>query len=521
MGLLARLISGTLRADALPGPADDYWYQPRGVMTPAGVRMDAEAAKKISAWYRGRDILATVLAMLPLQVLERLPKDGGAQPARGNPLYDILHDKPNASQDSFQWRRQAMYHLIDHGNAYDEIIPGPRGFVDALRPIDPTLVTPELLVSGRKLFHVRDAVTNATRVLTQDEIFHLCGASDDGVVGKGILEYARTSLGTASATESYAANIFSRGTLHGGVIENPGVLDPEASKRMALSFITAAGNWHLPKILEQGSVFKPNLMTPENAQMLLSRRYTVDDIARWLGVPRQMLENSDPSYGNAEQFNQAFIDYTMGPWLALFEFAIADQLIIAPQKYYAQFTREALVRGNLGVRWAAHVAAVNAGIKSVDEVRAVENLNKRGGPADELREPQNITGKPAALDEGNAPPVPPPGSAPPPEDGSRALAEAIVTESAARVLRKEVVAVQKLAVRHAGDEEAFAEAVTEFYSKHVTLVSQTLQMSEAEASAYCAGQARQIVAGPWVDAIARWQDPFYAAGVAAIALEGI
>jgi phage portal protein BeeE len=130
---------------------------------------------------------------------------------------------------------------------------------------------------------------------------------------------------------------------------------------MALSFATKMGEWHLPKILEQGSKFVPNDMTPEDAQMLLSRKYTVDDIARWLGVPRLMLENSDPSFGNAEQFTQNFIDFFMGPWLSLWEYAIRDQLIIDPDRFFAQFTRQALVRGNFKDRVDGLTSMVNAG----------------------------------------------------------------------------------------------------------------------------------------------------------------
>jgi hypothetical protein len=87
------------------------------------------------------------------------------------------------------------------------------------------------------------------------------------------------------------------------------------------------------------------------------------------------------------------------------------------------------------------------------------------------------------------------------------------------LLRKEVAEVQKLAVRHAGDEDAFVEAVTEFYAKHVTLVTLTLQMSVADAEVYCANQARQVVNGDWVAALELWRTPAYAEGVAAIALD--
>jgi HK97 family phage portal protein len=524
MDVLGRILTG---GDlwATWGPLDDRWYQQNpGVVTEAGIRVDADQAKKISAWYRGRDILATVLAMLPLQVMERLPNGGGANPAKGEPLYGVLHDKPNSWQDSFRWRRQQMYHLIDYGNGINKIVAGgaARGFVGELHPVDPRLVTATQLESKRIVYTIKNPKTNQPTTATQDEIFHLCGASDDGFWGKGILEYARQSLGTASATESYAANIFSRGTLHGGVIENPGVLNEGAARRMALSFATKMGEWHLPKILEQGSKFVPNDMTPEDAQMLLSRKYTVDDIARWLGVPRLMLENSDPSFGNAEQFTQNFIDFFMGPWLSLWEYAIRDQLIIDPDRFFAQFTRQALVRGNFKDRVDGLTSMVNAGIITVDEARDVEDLNKRGGAADELREPQNITGKPAVpssdtQDDPAADPAEP-------AQGARAAraelrAHAIAHASAERLLRKEVAAVQKAAVRHAADEDAFVAAVTAFYEAHVALVVATLSMSEAEARTYCAGQAHQIVNGEWLRALDLWQTSAYAGGLAAIALE--
>lgn len=403
MDLMAQIFA----AGGTPAPTDDFWYQPVGTMTDAGVRIDAEQAKKISAWYRGRDILATVLAMLPMQVMERLPNDGGSQPARDYPLYDVLHGEPNGWQDSFAWRRMKMYHLIDHGMAFDFIRSGDRGYVESLEPIYPSRESappsarwvmagpPFLSDSGTLLFKVRDARTSQVTVHVQSEIFYLMGASDDGVVGKGILEYARGSLGTASATESYAATVYSRGSLNSGVIETPGVLQGDAGKRMAQSFITASKDWHLPKVLEQGAKWNESKLTPEDQQMLLSREFSVDDMARWLGVPRLMLENSDPSYGNAEQFTQNFVDINMGGWFALWEFACNRQLVVDPARYFVRINRKAIVRANWRDLVDGTVALVNAGIESVDEARAnALDMPKRGGRANELREPQNITGKP-------------------------------------------------------------------------------------------------------------------------------
>jgi len=512
MDLLARLFDGDLHAGT-PGPTDDFWYQPTagGVLTAAGMRVDEDGAQKLSAWFRGRFILQIVLAMLPFPILRRLPHDGGAELAVDHPLYDVLHDQPNDVDDSFQWRCTKMGHLIDHGHAYDWIVPGPRGFAHQLVPIAPTLVTPKqqrvtlangAVIPGRMLYDVRNDQTGRTSTFTQDDIFHLRAPG-----GHGILAHARSSLGTALATESFAAATFGRGSLNGGVIENPGVMDEEASRRMARSFITAAGDWRLPKVLEQGSTFKESTLSPEDFQMLLSRKFSVDDVARWLGVPRQMLENSDPSFGNAEQFWQSFLTIGMGGWLSLFEFAVNSQLILAPQTYFARFTRQAIQRANFAERVAGLVALKNAAIISADEARGVEDMNKRGGRADELVESQNITGKPPTASDA---------SGHRPATGARA--DAITTESAARLLRKEVAAVGKEAVRHAGHLDTFLAAVTTFYAAHARLVAQTLQISAAQAEAYCDRQAHQVTRG-WVEAVALWQTAAYAAGLAALALE--
>jgi len=518
MDLLGRLFGVDLQAST-PGPTDDFWYQAAaGVMTPAGMRVDEQTALKLSAWYRGRDILATVLAMLPFPIYERLPNDGGSEPAPDHPLYDVIHDQTNDVDDAFQWKRAQMFDLIDHGHAYDWIVPGTRGFAHQLVPIEPTLVTPLRLavtlpngarIAGREVFDIRDEQSGRTRRFAQDEIFHLRGAG-----GKGILEHARSSLGTALATENFAAATFGRGALNGGVIENPGVLDPDASKRMARSFLTAAGDWRLPKVLEQGSTFKESTLSPEDFQMLLSRKFGVDDIARWTGVPRTILENSDPSFGNAEQFWQTFLTVSMGGWLSLWEYGVNGQLILARRKYYAEFTRDAIARGTLMERWQVHVMGVNAGIKSADEARGKEGLNKRGGEADALRPPQNITGKPTAADPAAPPPAPPPPRPAPADDqGSRRRdrARAIVTESAARVLRKEIQAAQKAAVKFATDPKGWVQWVEAFYADHHALVMATMQLEAPAARAYVAIQRAELLGG--LAATADWT-PDYLASLA-------
>jgi hypothetical protein len=320
-----------------------------------------------------------------------------------------------------------------------------------------------------------------------------------------VLSWEARTDATALATETYAAQIFGKGTLNGGVIENPGLLNDEAGRRMAETFITRAGDWHIPKILEQGSKWVQNEMTPEDFQMILSRKFSIDDMARWLGVPRQMLENSDPSFGNAEQFDESFLTYSMGGWFALFEFAIRSQLILQPKKYYAEFTRDAIARGKLIDRWSVHVQAVNAGIKTVDEARAKEGLNKMGGEASKLRNPQNITGKGTAggPDDNQRPGRTGQPAAPPTK------AEAIVRESSARILRKETTAAQKAAVKHASDPVAWRAWVDDFYATHHLLVMESMVLDESTAKSYVALQRSELLEDG-ILATERWTPTFLA-----------
>jgi HK97 family phage portal protein len=510
MSLLAQLMLGAMAGT--PGPTDEFWYQPVDRMTAAGVRVDKDGAQKIAAWFRGREILACALAMLPLKIYQDQPNDAGPDVAPQHPLYDVIHEQPNVGEDAFTFWRERMYDLIDHGWGFAWITPGPRGFADQLLPLSATLVTPERLDTGRWLFHVRDPKTGRTTTRTQDEIFYLRGAE-----GKGILARARESLGTVAATEQYAGRIFGKGMLSGGFIEIPGSAGDEANKNIAKSLLTAPGDWHGPKVLPLGATFKANPLTPEDAQMLLSRKHSVDDVARWLGVPRLMLENNDPSFGNAEQFTQNFVSFSLGPWLSLFESAINMQLILAP-RFYAEFTRDALVRGDLLSRWQAYQIQIQTGTRPRNEIRRSENLKKLDG-LDEPIDPAFLSGGRRGSDAQPAKPAPnqPPGKPKPPVDGGKA--QAIAQASASRLIRKEVATVQKLAVRHATDGDAFAAAVAEFYDKHADLVAQTLLMPEDEAGRYCTSQAAQIVAGDWMTALELWQTDHYAAGLAALALD--
>lgn len=526
MNLLGLVLAGSA-ADSYP-PDHDFWYSAAGNLSEAGVRIDEDVAQRVSAWYRGRDLLATSLAMLPLPLYRQLPDDRGRERAKEHTLYGVLHDQPNAWQNSFEWRKLMMTNLIDHGNGYNFIVPGNGYFAGELRPIlPPTRVTPKQQEDGRVVYFVRNR-EGMRQSFPASEIFHLRGLTKDGVEGVGVLSWARDNLGLALSTESYASRVYRQGALHGGSVTFPGPINPAAKELMRDTFrerMTGRNNWHNPILLSHGAKWERNTMTAEEAQMLTSREFSVLDIARWLGLPPHMLGDLKGSTGksNLEQQGQEFVTFSLGGWLALFEFAINGQLVLDPAELNAEFVRDALVRGTLAVRWAAHVKAVTTGTFTRNEVRVMENKNKLPG-LDEPLEPANITGGAQQVQEtpddqddgrGRTPNEDREGRS----DATAAKLEDFATAAATRLLRKEIIAVRKGAVKFAADEDAYADWVAGFYKKHAVLVAETLCVIRQSAERYCARQAQQLLGEPGLASLETWALRDYAAGVGALALE--
>lgn len=522
MNLLAYLLAGST-SDTFP-PDHDFWFRAAGNVSESGLRVDESAAQRLSAWYRGRDILATSLAMLPWPLYRQLPNDRGRLKAKDHPLFPILHDKPGRL-NSFEWRKLMMTNLIDHGNGYNFILPGPRYFVGNLRPIfPPTRVRPRQQDDGRIVYHVTSK-SGVRETFSEAEIFHLRGLSEDGVEGVGILQWARDNLGLALSTESYASRIFRQGALHGGSISFPGPILPDAKELLREEFrrrMVGRENWHNPVLLSRGAKWEKNTMTAQQAQMLLSREFSISDMARWLGLPIHMLGKE--SGGKVlEQLGQEFVTFSLGGWLSLFEFAANTQLILDSNELFTEFTRDALVRGSLAVRWGAYVKAITTGTFTRNEVRELENKNKLDGLDDPL-EPRNITGgaqqvrdTPDDEDDGRG--------RTPMEDregrdpDTEAKLEDFATAAAGRLLRKEITAVRKAAVKHAADEDAYAAWVTAFYKRHAGLVAESLCLTRDAAERYCVRQVQQLLGEPGLAALEKWSLKSYAAGVAALALE--
>src|SRR5690349_10122721 len=102
--MLLDAILGRSSSRALtPSPSDDYWYNPVGLSSAAGVRVDERTAINYSAVWAATRIICETTAWLPFVMFERLAA-GGKQEATNHPVYRLAVGGPNQGMTNMIFR---------------------------------------------------------------------------------------------------------------------------------------------------------------------------------------------------------------------------------------------------------------------------------------------------------------------------------------------------------------------------------------------------------------------------------
>jgi len=392
MGFFQRMMAST--QDAIRDANDQRWWASAGSQSDAGIAVTADSSMEISTVWACTGVIATGLASMPIILYERLD-GGGKDRAANHPLYDLLHVQPNSFQTILEWVEMMLGHAVLRGNGYSEIIPGRRGAVDQLIPIHPTRVTPKWGRNYSIIYEVLEQ-DGSKRILLQDEMFHLRGRSNDGLVGMSIVTQARNSLGLARATERYGSKLFANGARPSGVLKHPSNLSKQAQERLIAQIEDehrGASNAGKTLFLEEGLSWEQVGMTSEDAQFLETRKFQRSEIASWFGVkPHKIGDLERATFSNIEHQSLEHVTDTLLPWARRLELLILTKLIRPEERkrYYAEVLFDALLRGDTKTRYEAYAKAVQGPIMTANEARGKENMNPIEG-GDELLKPMNMT----------------------------------------------------------------------------------------------------------------------------------
>jgi HK97 family phage portal protein len=305
-------------------------------------------------------------------------------------------------------------HCLLRGNAYAEIVFDNRGAPVELIPLHPDYVGVVRFAGTRRIaYDYSDPNTGSTRRLLAEEVLHLKDRSDDGIVGRSRLQRTREAFGTAIAVERHASNTFKNNATLSGVLSHPDNIGEEASERLRTSFEgihKGSGNAGKVAVLEEGLKWQSISVAPEDAELLASRKFGVETIARIYRVPPPVLGDLEHgNYSNTVELNRMFAIHCIRPWLTKWERAIEKALLSEQSRRNTEveFDMDELTRGDMLTRWQAYRIMREIGGATSNEIRAWEKINRRTDPGgDEFLTPLNMgteqTGQPVADRGGGA-----------------------------------------------------------------------------------------------------------------------
>lgn len=334
----------------------------------------------LSAAWACVNLLAGTIASLPLMIY-RTEADGRRVVAKDHPLYRLLHDSPNYDQTAMDfWEGgAAALELRGDMHARKERL-GDR--VVALHPIWGPTVTRQ--ASGELRYRWTEG--GRTYDEPQENILHIRGFGGSPLGGLSTLQYGRQVFGLSVAANQAAGSVFANGMRPSVVLSVPAFLTGEQRGPFESAIAekySGAMNAGRPFIAEGGSDLKVLSFSPDDAQMLESRAFSVEEICRLFGVPPHMIGHTEKStsWGTGlEQQTIGFVMFTLRKRLKRIEQALEKQLLTPAdraQGIVIEFNLEGLLRGDSKARAEFYKAALGdtqrPGWMVRNEVRRLEN----------------------------------------------------------------------------------------------------------------------------------------------------
>lgn len=346
----------------------------------AGVAVNVDSALKVSTVLACVRVLAEGIAQLPLHVGRYDPDTDSVEPARGERVYELLHQAPNDWMTSFELRETMMVHAVLTGNAL-AVKNVLRGEVRELLPVPWNCVQAQRLPNYGLVYHVNDPF-GLVGTFTPKQVLHIRGKSWDSLLGLDAIRLTREAIGLAIATEETHERLFANGARPGGLLSIDGSLSPEARERIKESATQFSRDQAFKTmVLDKGATWTQFAMTGVDSQHLETRRYQVEEICRGLGVFPHMVGYTDKTatFASAESFFQGHVNYSLMPWRVRWKQALKRDVLGNSSDLVADLDVRELLRGDTTARANFYASGIVNGWMTRNDARRFEGLRPLPG----------------------------------------------------------------------------------------------------------------------------------------------
>lgn len=340
----------------------------------AGHIVNAETALKLSAVWACIKIISEAVGAMPMRVWRYAPD--GSRELDTTHWLNRLFESPNRYQTRNEFFETLVISLQSAGNSYIEHERYKDGRILALTPLMPLQTEVVLMPAGGRGYKYTDG--RIAREIAQDNMWHLMLMPSNATVGLSPLQYGARTMGIAIAAEDRMATLARNGFKPTGVLMLDHVLKQDQRDALRKQYSDLAEGQGDPlKILEAGMTYQQVSMSPKDVELLANRHFSIEDIARFFGVPSVLINDTSATtvWGSGiSEIKEGFYTLTLQPLCERIESSISKWLIPVGEQgiVRCEFDFSAFLRGNETTRTTQQAAAVNGNLLTINEARAIE-----------------------------------------------------------------------------------------------------------------------------------------------------
>ena len=340
---------------------------------------------------------ARMLSKLPFQVFHKeiTEKDGTEVEQRyradiNHPVRLLLERRPNKYQTPTMYKQFIMTNVLTRGfcviyKKYDTY-----GNITELIPWKSQEVGVEKILD-------RDEYVYSYRgnIYTEDEVIYIPYISADGKHGISPLSVARHQIDAVNNMDKHLEGLYANGSVKQGALKMSQPIKDDAKrklKRQWRELYGGAANSGEPAILDNGIDWIDISLPMTDLQFIESKNLTAKEIAAIFDVPPSAIGLAQEKYSNLQEINDRFMQDVVAPDCINIEEAHNFSCFMTSESnYYTKFNLSAGMRGSADKRIAYYEKMLQMGVITINEVRAMEEMNGIGELGDKHYASLNYT----------------------------------------------------------------------------------------------------------------------------------
>lgn len=281
-----------------------------------------------------------------------------------------------ALQKVFEKNKLTKFNLIK--NMVSDMLLYGNGYAKIERATDGTVVGLSYLPANEVSAFFNDNVSDTYFMfrgerLLPAELIHIFKNTYNGYIGVPIITFAARALQLANAAEDSAVDYYSSGLNINAILHATQPMTQhqadQAVRSMQGTLNATTGSGKM-KFLPFDLKLEPISQTANDAALIDTRSFNVEDIARYFNIPVSLLTDNNQ---NAEAIMLQFLTQTLSPYIVLIEDELNRKLINDDDLYF-DFDERAVIRVDMKSTAEYLKTLVDSAIISVNEARELLGL---------------------------------------------------------------------------------------------------------------------------------------------------